>query len=415
MPFDEGPWIRVGAAIGIGLLIGLERERRKGDGPRRVPAGIRTFAITSALGAACVMVGGQALLVAAALGVALLAAVAYWRSAAEDPGVTTGVTLVLTLILGGLAMRDTAVAVALGVVVAVLLASRSRMHAFVRQAISDSELNDALMLAAATLVVLPLIPDRYIGPFDAFNPRTTWSIVILMMVVGAVGHVAQRLLGPGMGLAAAGFSAGFVSSVATIGSMGERARRSPALVRAAVAGAVLSSVATIVQMALMLGATSAATLAAMSLPLACAGAVAAVYAAVFTLRAIRETPPSEPASGRAFSVRKALGLAVLVSAVTVLSAALQAWFGRTGLWVGAAVAGFADTHSAAVSVASLVAAGKLPVEDAAVPILCALTTNTVTKLVVAVAAGGTRFAARIAPGLILLIAAAWIAFGVAWR
>lgn len=415
MPFDEGPWIRVGAAIGIGLLIGLERERRKGEGPRRIPAGIRTFAITSTLGAACVMVAGQALLVAAALAVALLAAVAYWRSAAEDPGVTTGVALVLTLILGGLAMRDTAVAVALGVVVAVLLASRSRLHAFVHQAISDRELNDALMLAAATLVVLPLIPDRYIGPFDAFNPRTTWSIVILMMVVGAVGHVAQRLLGSGMGLAAAGFSAGFVSSVATIGSMGERALRSPALVRAAVAGAVLSSVATVVQMALVLGATSAATLAAMALPLACAGAVAVVYAAVFTLRALKQTPANEPASGRAFSVPKALGLAVLVSAVTVLSAALQAWFGQTGLWIGAAVAGFADTHSAAVSVASLVASGKLPVEDASVPILCALTTNTVTKLVVAVAAGGIRFAARIAPGLILLIAAAWIAFGVAPR
>ncbi len=413
MEFVANPWFRAGAAIGIGLLIGLERERRKGDGPRRISAGIRTFSITSTLGAAAVMAGGEALLVAAALGVAVLAAVAYWRSPAEDPGVTTGVALVLTLILGALAMRDTAVAVALAVVVAVLLASRSRLHRFVRQAVSETELNDALALAAATLVVLPLIPDRYMGPFDAFNPRTTWTIVILMMVVGGLGHAAQRLLGPGRGLAAAGLASGFVSSVATIGAMGERAARAPERMRPAVAGAVFSSVATVLQMAMVLGATSAATLGAMSVPLAGAGTLAIGYAAFFLRRTAESGPAAAgAASGHAFSIGRAIGLAAMVSALTVLSAALQAWFGTTGLWLGAAIAGFADTHSAAVSVASLVAAGKLPAEEAVVPILCALSTNAVSKLVMAMTAGGPRFAAQIGPGLILMIAAAWIGAAV---
>lgn len=412
MEFVANPWFQAGAAIGIGLLIGLERERRKGDGPRRISAGIRTFSITSTLGAAAVMAGGEALLVAAALGVAVLAAVAYWRSPAEDPGVTTGVALVLTLILGALAMRDTAVAVALAVVVAVLLASRSRLHRFVRQAVSETELNDALALAAATLVVLPLIPDRYMGPFDAFNPRTTWTIVILMMVVGGLGHAAQRLLGPGRGLAAAGLASGFVSSVATIGAMGERAARAPERMRPAVTGAVFSSVATVLQMAMVLGATSAATLGAMSVPLAGAGTLAIGYAAFFLRRTAESGPAAGAASGHAFSIGRAIGLAAMVSALTVLSAALQTWFGTTGLWLGAAIAGFADTHSAAVSVASLVAAGKLPAEEAVVPILCALSMNTVSKLVMAVTAGGPRFAAQIGAGLILMIAAAWIGAAV---
>jgi uncharacterized membrane protein (DUF4010 family) len=415
MQFVETPWVQLGAAIGIGLLIGLERERRKGEGPRRIPAGIRTFAVASTLGAAAVMVGGPLLLTAAALGVAALAAVAYWRSAARDPGVTTGVSLVLTAILGGLAMSDTPVAAALAVVLAALLAGRTRLHNFVRKVVSESELNDALMLAAAVLVVLPLVPDRYVGPFAAFNPRTAWSIVILMMVVGALGHVAQRLLGSGVGLAAAGLASGFVSGIVTVAAMGERAAQAPGLLRPAVAGAVLSSVATVVQMAIVLAATSLPTLRALSVPLACAAAVAAAYASVFTIRTMKGASSPGPEPGHAFSIARAFGLAATVSAVMVLSAALQAWFGTTGLWVGAALAGFVDAHSAAVSVASLVASGKLPVEDATAPILFALSTNTVSKLIVAVTAGSPRFVAQVGPGLVLLVASAWIAFAVSTR
>lgn len=298
-------------------------------------------------------------------------------------------------------------AAALGVTLAVLLATRLWMHRLVRAVVTRSEVNHALMLAAATLVVLPLIPDRSIGPFAAFNPRTAWTIVVLMMAVGALGHIAQRLLGSGAGLAAAGFASGFVSSVATIAAMGERAARTPALMRPAVAGAVLSSVATVVQMAAVLGATSLATLQRMALPLLLAGGAAALYGGVFTARTLRGQPPTAADAGRAFSLRRALGLAAVVSLVMVASAALEAWFGHAGLVVGAAIAGFADTHAAAMSVAALVAAGKLPAADAVVPILSALTTNSITKAVVSVTAGNGRFAGQIIPGLALLLAGAW--------
>lgn len=417
MQIAADSWLHLGAALGIGLLIGLERERRKGEGPRRVSAGIRTFAITALLGAGAVLVGGDTLLAAAALGVGGLVVSAYWRSLAEDPGITSGVTLLLTLLLGGLAMRDAPVAVALAVTVAGLLASKAALHDFVRRVITEAELNDALMLAAATLVVLPLIPDRYLGPFDAFNPRTAWTIVILMMAVGAVGHVAQRLLGAGMGLAAAGFASGFVSSIATIGAMGERAVRTPGLMRPAVAGAVLSTLATVIQMAAVLAATSTATLARMALPLLCAGLAACLYAGIFTLRTIKAPPASSPPAefGHAFSLAKALGLAVTVSAVMVVSAALQAWFGHGGVVVATAIAGLVDAHAAAASVASLVAAGRLPAADAVVPILCGLTTNTLSKLVVTLTVRSPRFAAQIVPGLALLVIAAWLGFWLAGR
>jgi hypothetical protein len=107
--------------------------------------------------------------------------------------------------------------------------------------LSEEELTDALIFAAAALVVLPLVPDRYVGPFSAVNPRTIWKIVILIMSISAGGHIAVRLLGPRFGLPLAGLASGFVSSVATIASMGARARKDPVVSRPAVAGAVLST------------------------------------------------------------------------------------------------------------------------------------------------------------------------------
>jgi len=183
-----------------------------------------------------------------------------------------------------------------------------------------------------------------------------------------------------------------------------------------VAGAVLSTLATVIQMAVVLAATSTATLARMALPLLCAGLAACFYAGIFTLRTLKAPPTSPPAEfGHAFSVTKALGLALTVSAVMVVSAALQAWFGHGGVVVATAIAGLVDAHAAAASVASLVAAGRLPAADAVVPILCGLTTNTVSKLVVTLTVRSPHFAAQIVPGLALLVIAAWLGFWLTGR
>jgi uncharacterized membrane protein (DUF4010 family) len=105
----------------------------------------------------------------------------------------------------------------------------------------------------------------------------------------------------------------------------------------------------------------------------------------------------------------ALAFAALFAGVSLLSAALQHWLGAPGLLGGVALAGFADTHSAAASVASLVANARLAPEAALLPILAALTTNSITKAVLAAVGGGRRFAARVVPATVVVIAAAWAA------
>jgi uncharacterized membrane protein (DUF4010 family) len=393
--------------LGIGLLIGAERERRKGAGASRAPAGIRTFTAASLAGAISVMVGGTIILAVTIAGVAALATVAYFRSREDDPGLTTEIALILTALLGGLAMRQPAMAAGIAVGLAVLLAARTPLHHFVRSVLSEAEVRDALIFAGATLVVLPLLPNQAIGPYGALNPRSIWIVVILVMAIGAAGHILVRALGARFGLPAAGLASGFISSTATIGAMGARVRKSPEIISAAVAGAALSTVATVVQMGLVLAATSPATLRTLSMPLIFAAIAAIAYGAAFTMWALRERDAPDPQPGNAFSLPAALAFALTLSAILLASAALREWFGETGTLVAAAVAGFVDTHSAAIAIASLVASGKMSAADAAFPILAGLTTNTISKIIFAWSSGGRPFALRLIPGLILVAGAAW--------
>ena len=407
MPLFDPVILNFAVALGIGLLIGAERERRKGSGPSRSPAGIRTFAVSSLAGAISFTAGGQILLSIVTAGVIGLVAVAYWRGREEDPGLTTEIALTVTVLLGGLSMQLPALAGGAGVVVVVLLAAKSRLHRFVGSILTEDELQDALIFAGATLVVLPLVPDRPMGPYGALNPHSIWVIVILIMAISAAGYIAVRLLGTRFGLPVAGLASGFISSAATIAAMGARAAKANEVLASAVAGAVLSTIATIVQMALVLGTTSMATLLALFIPLVCAGSAAIIYGATFTFLALQQRTEAEVQSSHAFSLSTAFVFALTLSIILVACAALQDQFGESGVIFAAAIAGFADTHSAAISVASLVASGKLTPPDAVLPILAGLSTNTVSKLALAVSSGGLSFALRVIPGLILVACAAW--------
>jgi uncharacterized membrane protein (DUF4010 family) len=398
--------LSLAVAIGIGLLVGTERERRKGEGPDRSPAGVRTFALVSLAGAVSFTIGREVLLAVATGGIFVLTALAYSREQDGDPGLTTEIALVVTALLGGLAMTQPALAAGLAVAVTIMLNARSALHEFVRSVLSEAEVRDALIFAAATLIVLPLLPDRAMGPFDALNPHAIWIIVILVMAISGLGHVAVRALGARYGLPVAGLASGFISSSATIGAMGARAAKSPDQLWPAVAGAVLSTVATIVQMALLLAATNLETLWTITPPLLCAGVAAIAYGAIFAVLALRSDPVEAPERGQAFSLRMALGFACVLSAALLASRALDHWFGAQGVSIAAGAAGLADTHSAAISVATLVGAGKLGAAEAVLPILIALSTNTFTKFVMSLS-GGAAYVLCVTPGLLLVIVAAW--------
>ena len=401
------PWFGMVVALGLGLLIGLERERSKGGGPARRPAGVRTFTLASLLGALSVQLGSWPLLAVTTTGVSLLTALSYSRAHDDDPGLTTEIGLLATPLLGGLAMSDTGLAAGLGAAVAVIFAAKAPLHGFATRILTGAEMTDGLVFAVASLIIWPQLPDRYMGPLQALNPHSVWFLVILVMALGACGHVATRAVGARFGLPIAGLAAGFVSSTATIGSMAGRATRDPSSMRAAVAGAAFSSVATFIQLALLLATITRSTLLLMAPALAAGAIVAALYGLAFALRAATPAGLTAAEPGRTFSVGTALGFAAMMAVMLLVSAALRNWLGEAGVTVGAAVGGFVDAHSASISVASLAASAKMTPQEAVLPILAALTSNALAKIAMAIGAGSRAFALRIIPGLVAPIAAAW--------
>ena len=407
MTIDNAHWLNLAVALGIGLLIGAERERSKGDDGESTIAGVRTFTIAALLGAVSTSVDFW-LLVVSIICVTIFVATAYFVRKDEDPGLTTEISLIFTVILGGLAMSAASLAASLAVAAAILLAAKEPIHGFVRGVVTKDEMIDFLILAAATLIVLPLVPNAAIGPFDAINPRNLWLIVILVMFIGALGHLALRLLGSRTGLPIVGMVSGFISSVATIGAMGTRVRNNPELMGTAVAGATLSSLSTILQITMLLAAIHRPTLQALMMPLIFGGLAIAGYGLMMTLNSFHHHHLEMSQPSRSFSVKTAMMLALVIAAVLITSAAFKAWFGQAGLVFASGVAGLADVHASTISVASLSAENKLLPASAAVPILVAFSSNAISKVITAAVTGGKVFFRQVTLGLVMQVSAIWL-------
>jgi uncharacterized membrane protein (DUF4010 family) len=398
---------RFAVALAVGVLIGIERERSKGQGPDRAAAGIRTFTLISLAGAISLVIGSLPALLAFAAILGILVAISYARSRERDPGLTTEVAMIVAFLLGGLSMQEPQLAAALSVVVTIILAARTRVHDWVRNVLTDDEVRDGLLLAAAALVILPMTSTEAVDPWGVVQPRKLWTLAVLVMAINGLGYIALRTLGPKVGLALAGLFSGFVSSTATIGAMGSRTKRQPQLHRGAVAGAAASSVATIVQLAIVVGLVSIPTLQTLTPALIASGIAAVLYAGLFTLRSVRETPQHEQPAGRPFDPKTALVFVLVVGLTLLISALLTQWLGDNGLLLASGIAGLSDAHASAISAASMAASGRTEVELAALATLIGFTTNAVSKTIVAFSLGARRFAFELLPGLALMVLAAW--------
>lgn len=405
------------AALGGGLLIGLERERRKGRGSDREAAGIRSFTLAALAGALAQALQQPALVALGALAVLLLVAVAYARSqlvrAGRDPGLTTELALFVTYLVGVLCVQQPALGAGAAVVVAALLAARERLHRFATRALSDAELHDALLLAALVLVALPLLPTTPLPLPGGQAPRTLGLLVVLILALQAAGHVALRLLGSRAGLALSGLFSGFVSSTATIATLGARGRRQPAQRTACEAGAMLSTAATWVQVLVMLAALAPALARSLAPALLAALAVAAVAGGWRARSAVSEGPAGPEGDDVAAAqrgplrVREALIVAALLATVTTLAGLAQQQFGATGALLGVTLAAVADAHASVAALAALHGGGQLPADAAARGVLLAVSANAASRAAVAFVAGGRGFGTRLTLVLAASTATAW--------
>lgn len=406
MAFEDRPEWRLLVALGVGLVLGLERERARGaERPRRW-AGLRTFALTSLLGGVALQTGSPVVVGVSGAAVALLALLVAWRATEPDPGLTTEVALVLAFALGVLAQGAPALAFAAALAGSALLAFRARLHGLARKLFTDRELQNALVLGVAALLVLPLLPDRPVDPFGAISPFDVWKLVVVVMAVGAAGALAQRLVRPRVGLTVAGLASGFVSSAATVAGMGRLASSEPRVLAAAVSGATASSVATFVQLALLIGASGTVLLRSLAFALGAGGLTALAVAVLFARRATTAEAPAVR-SGGAFRLVDAVVFAGLVTLISFIAAVVQRRFGNAGILATALLSGFADAHAFAGSAGALVARSAVGVETAGLAVLLATSSNAVTKVVLAATSGPPAYLVRVLAGQLAVMGATW--------
>lgn len=407
MPLTSSDIAGMAVAAGCGLLIGIDRERRKGSGPARAFAGLRSFVLAAWSGALAQALGGGLVLVAGLL-VLVLAALAYWRDRSDDPGITTELALFFSFLLGVAAIDNPALAAGAAVLTAALLHWRSPLHHFARVSLTRSELRGLLVFAGAALVVRPLLPDVGSDWLLGVNPRSLWTLAIVIMAIQAASHVGLRLAGARLGLALSGLAAGFVSSVATTAAMGARCRKEAGMLRACVAAALLSNIATFALLWVVVLTIAPSHLGQLA-PVLGSALAAALLLGAFAMAGQKGGAAAAPGTGRVFDIGQALLFAVVLSAATAALAYLNARLGTGALLSGTALAGFFDVHAAAGSALSLLAGDAVSARSATLAILLAITSNTISKAVAALS-GGWQYAWRVQLNLLLLLLAAWLPF-----
>jgi uncharacterized membrane protein (DUF4010 family) len=394
-------------ALAVGLLIGLDREKHKDPNSTSEAAGVRTFTLVALLGAMAALLESEVMVAVLGAGVIAMDVLLSYSNGLRRASGTTTFALLATFAIGFMAVSHLELAAGLGVLIALVLSSKSRLHKFARSQLSEQELRDATLLAGAALIVLPLLPDRTVDPLGVINLRVIWRLTILMLLINALGYVARRTTGERVGLAITGFCGGFVSSILTITAMGRQARTEPAQLNAAVAGAAFSSIATAIELLIILAMTNLDVLRRLAPAITAMGLIAAIYGLAFALKDRMPGAATEPITGRAFEPKLAVMFAAAFALMLTLAALFQRNLGAGAAQVAIAVAGLFDTHAAAASAARLASSGSLALNAAAFAALLAITTNTLVKAGAAVVGGGGLFALRLTPSIVAMLAALW--------
>lgn len=388
----------IAVALGSGLLIGIERERRKGSGPGRSPAGLRSFSLAAVVGAVATLLGGVALAAVGALFIAALAVVAYARDRSDDPGVTSEIALFLTYLIGMVATWSPALAAGLAAGLTAMLAAREHLHAFARHWLRPGEVRDGIILASIVLIAIPLVPDRVIGA-TGLNPRPLVRLLALLLAIQSLAHLSRRFMQARQAVGLSAVAAGFVSSTATIASLGVALRDGQGTARGQAGAALLSCVATMLQTLVVASAVRPAWLPVLAGPCLAGAVVAGLHGAWLLRGADFGDPDGASASGGdepMFSLRAAAVVAGLLTAIQLGVHGLERWLGDAGLIGATLLASLFEVHAALAAV--MTHGGPTPLLVQA--LVLGLSVHAVSKSVTAGLSGGRAYLAWVVPGLL---------------
>ena len=403
-----------GTSLGIGLLLGLERERSPA-----AKAGLRTFALTAIMGTFLALlteeVGGGWLLPAGLIIVGGMTVAAYARGGDEiqDPGTTTVVAICLCYILGAVCWYGySGVAVPAAIVATSLLYFKAELRG-ISQKLTRRDIVSILQFGALSFIVLPILPNRNLGPFGAINPYQIWLMVVLISGLSLAGYVALRMVGPRYGAALVGIFGGMVSSTATTLLYARRAQADASIASTGIIVILLANSIVLLRLALMIAFASASLLPA-ALPMLGIGFVFGLAAAAYSWRRmLRGDEVPIPEVKNPTEMKAALGFGALYALVVVISAWLAETVGSKGVYAFALVSGFTDVDAITLSSLRLFSLGNLEARQAVTAIGIAVLSNIALKCTMVFVVGGRAFGKKAAAGF--LATAAGVAIGLALR
>ncbi|PIE64132.1 MAG: hypothetical protein CSA26_09720 [Desulfobacterales bacterium] len=421
-------------ALGIGVLIGLERsvkpagagveQKRQGCSEAQKEAlefsdaflGVRTFSILSLGGFSAAVIGSKYPYVAPVLvgGLLFFVAAMYQRASNENPGITTEIAAVVCCGLGMLCFVQPYAAGVLALLVTILLALKRFMYRAVNK-LKRVELTDTLKFLAIILLVLPLLPNRGIDPWGAFNPYKIMFLVILISGISFVGYFLTKFLGAEKGLGLTGLLGGLTSSTAVTAAMATQAKQTPALIQPCAFATVIANatmfarvlvVVAILDWQLMLKLTW--SIGGMTIAAACA-------VVVLWIRSNRQDEKSSSGASETlslsnpFSLGPAIKFALFFVGILFVAKFAKMYLGDKGLYLASLVSGLADVDAITLSITEQTKAAELTHAVGAMGITIAVVSNSVVKSCIAIYSGGWKFGMVVT---VILLGATGIGLGV---
>ena len=405
---------QIGVALGLGMLIGFERGRTRGD--ESSFAGVRTFALVSLFGAIAVYVGQLSglpwLIGLMFFGVLALVVTSYnVTSRRGEIGTTTEVSILITFFVGALCgWGEVGIAGALAVLVMLLLALKGWLHNLAAR-IEPSDVEATLKFAIITLIILPLVPNTNYGPegLQVINPYKTWLMVVLIAGLNFVGYIAVKVVGREQGYGLTGLLGGLVSSTAVTLSFSQRSRSAPALSSVLALSILLAWTVMFFRVVVEVAVVNFDLAKSLALGMAVMGIVSLLIS-MYLWRRERSQEKAEVETGHnPFELGDAIKFGLLFAVVLFVAKAAQVYFGDTGLYVAGALAGLTDVDAIALSMASLAKQDPASSSAAARTIVIAVISNTMVKCGIVIWLGASSMRREMIPITVALAASGAVA------
>lgn len=391
-------------SLAIGLMMGLERERKGGTN-----AGLRTFGLVGLAGTATALLAVQAgavwLLPAVALGlVAMMISADHHRGDADEgPDTTTTVALLLCFLYGAMLWHGhTLLTVALALATTALLYFKAELHDVTKK-LTRQDIVSFLQFALITFVVLPVLPDEGYGPYGQLNPYKIWLMVVLTAGLSLAGYATLRLAPQAGAVPLLGFLGGLVSSTATTLVFSRKVRDDVKFAHTALTIISIANLVVLLRVGVLAGILAPRALPALA-PVLAAGLVAGAVLPLRNLLRLRGPRSAVPEFGNPADLRHALLFGAIFAVVLVVSAALHDRAGTMGVYAIAAISGLADMDAIAISTFTLFTGGQLDAPQAARAVVIALCANMAFKTLLVLVIAGRVLAWQMALNSVALCA-----------